>query len=77
MTFIYLVLENQYGPPPTWTDKSKAFLNRTDAIRYFHDVMVSDEVRSGFVPRSSASEINPDNPYENWMLVIKEVWLEG
>lgn len=70
---IYLVLDNQFDQPK-WTDKCKAFLEQTDAMRYLHELMTSDEVRKYALPTM------PDttkSPWEQGLFIIKEVWLES
>ena len=64
---VYVVLDKRSGIP-VWNQYSKIFLERNDAIKYFHELMCSDEFRSVFVP---TVEIKPDL-YENSMLVIKQ-----
>jgi hypothetical protein len=71
--YIYLVLENHYGDIYEWTKNSKAFLERSDAQRYRHELMMTDEYRMNFVPSPLDTSKSPD---ETGLIQIKEVWME-
>jgi len=68
---VYVVLDKRQGIP-VWNEHAKIFLERNDAIKYFHELMMSDEFTGTRFPSPSTVPQLDATHYENDQLVIRE-----
>jgi len=67
---VHVVLDKRQGIP-VWNEHGKIFLERNDAIKYFHQLMMSDEFTSTRFPSPTVPQLDA-NHYENDQLIVMQ-----